>query len=79
MTCEVSFKKVQLKTVSVQKSCEIECTVFLKKIVFISWVILLYTKRVGLAAGGANGQNCSITLELGICQLVLPFLWDVHQ
>lgn len=52
---------------------------FLKKIVFISWVILLYTKRVGLAAGGANGQNCSITLELGICQLVLPFLWDVHQ
>lgn len=40
--------------------------------------MLQHTQHVGLAAGGADGQNSSVTLELGIRQLVLTFLGDVH-
>ena len=37
------------------------------------------TEGVGLAAGGADGEHCGVTLELSVRQLVVPFLREAHQ
>ena len=41
--------------------------------------LLKRTEGVGLAAGGADGEHRGVTLELGVCQLVVSFLREAHQ